>query len=61
MSEATPSELDPRIAVGAAAIVDIWMGGHQNWRHRLDESEFLESADWAQALRLSAAVLNATK
>lgn len=42
-------ERESAVTLGAAAIVDIWMGGDTSWRVRLDDSEFLESADWERA------------
>jgi hypothetical protein len=48
---------DPRIIAGACAIVDIWFGGDRSWRRRLEESEFLESADWATAVEHATAVI----
>ena len=36
--------------LAAGAIVDIMTGGSFDWRSRLDDSDFLESADWACAL-----------
>jgi hypothetical protein len=48
-----------KVTLGAAAIVDIWMGGAR-WRWRLEDSEFLSSADWLMAVRLATAVLKAT-
>jgi hypothetical protein len=53
------SEAD--ITAGAAAIVDDWSGGDTSWRARLDDSDFLESADWLKAVDLSRAVLTATR
>jgi hypothetical protein len=49
----------PREVSAAAAIVDIWMGGDQTWRARLHDSDFLESADWQNALELSRAAITA--
>jgi hypothetical protein len=46
-----------RVIEGATAIVDIWMGGNRDWRSRLEQQEFLDSADWKMALRLAEAVL----
>lgn len=46
--------------LGAGAIMDVWTGGNLDWRSRLDESDFFESADWLFALELSRAVLSAT-
>jgi hypothetical protein len=47
------------VTAGAAAIVDIWMGEDRSWRSRINDSDFLESADWMKALELSRAVLTA--
>jgi hypothetical protein len=50
---------DAQVTAGAAAIVDIWMGGDTSWRRRINDSDFLESADWLRAVELSKAVLAA--
>jgi hypothetical protein len=47
------------VTLAAAAIVDIWMGGSQDWRERLDDSDFLESADWTRAVEEAAAAIEA--
>ena len=47
----------PRRIEAASNIVDVWMGGRQEWRERLHESDFLESADWEMALQLADAAL----
>lgn len=48
------------VTTAAGAIIDIWMGGDKSWRSRLDELEFLESADWINAIEIATAVLKAT-
>jgi hypothetical protein len=54
------AEVPETVRTAAAAnIVDIWMGDNVEWRHRLEESDFLESADWAMALVLADAVFRA--
>lgn len=53
------NDLVERLPVAAAAIVAVWMGGNQEWRTRLDDSDFLESADWANAQELAKAALEA--
>lgn len=58
----TPSQAsEDAVTVGAAAVVDIWMGGDKSWRSRLDDSEFLESADWQNAIELASAVVIAAR
>lgn len=47
-----------RVASAAAAIMDVFMGGDQAWRARMDQSEILDSADWARAVELATAVLS---
>lgn len=49
---------DAEVTVGAAAVVDIWMGGDASWRWRINDSDFLESTDWLKAIELSRAVLS---
>jgi hypothetical protein len=46
------------VTIAAAAIVDIWMGGDTAWRSRLEDSDFLESADWQGAVQLAQAALD---
>lgn len=46
------------VTAAAAAIVDIWMGDDRLWRTRINDSDFLESADWTMAVRLARAVLS---
>lgn len=41
----------------AGAIIDIMSGGKLDWRSRIDESDFLESADWQTALAYARAAL----
>lgn len=60
-NQTDPDMPDPRVekvALAAAAIVDIWMGGDQSWRDRLSDSDFLESADWQRATEEAKAVLS---
>jgi hypothetical protein len=50
-----------RIAIeteAAGRIIDIMTGGQFDWRSRIDESEFLESADWQCAVAYARAALN---
>ncbi len=44
--------------LAAARIVDVMMGGRTDWRERLHDSDFLESADWATALEYARAALS---
>jgi hypothetical protein len=47
------------VTAAAAAIVDIWMGNDRSWRTRINDSDFLESADWQMAVKLATAALDA--
>ena len=51
--------IDPAIIAAAGAIIDIWMGGDKTWRSRINESDFLESYDWLNAVELATAALSA--
>lgn len=44
----------------AGAIIDAMMGGKFDWRSRIDQSDFLESADWQQALLYARAALRSS-
>jgi hypothetical protein len=52
---AGPSQIAETLAAGA--IIDVMMGGKFDWRSRLDQSDFLESADWQTALAYARAAL----
>lgn len=47
-----------REVVAAGAIIDVMMGGKFDWRSRIEDSDFLESADWQQALLYARAALS---
>ena len=44
--------------MAAGRIIDVMTGGKFDWRSRLDESDFLESADWLTALSYADAALS---
>lgn len=45
--------------LAAGRIIDIMAGGNFDWRSRLEDSDFLESADWLTALAYADAALTA--
>lgn len=47
----------PELTTAAAAIIDVMSGDDTSWRGRLHDSDFLESADWQQAVRYAEAAL----
>jgi len=49
------TKLDPKVTIGAGAIIDIMSGGKLDWRSRLEDSDFLESADWQTAVEYARA------
>lgn len=51
--------LDAKTTTGAGAIIDIMSGGKLDWRSRLEDSDFLESADWQTALEYARAAQTA--
>ncbi len=51
--------LHPSRTEAAGNIIDIMSGGRLDWRERLEDSDFLESADWLMALAYADAALRA--
>lgn len=43
--------------LAAGRIIDVMTGGKFDWRERLEDSDFLESADWLTALAYADAAL----
>ena len=52
-----PDEIAVTLAAGT--IIDMMTGGKLDWRARVGESDFLESADWLTAMAYARAALNA--
>jgi hypothetical protein len=48
----------PEITVAAAAIMDV-MVGNADWRKGLEDSDFLESADWLTACEYASRAISA--
>lgn len=57
------SAIDQQTArtLAAGKIIDIMSGGRLNWRNRLEESDFLESADWLTALAYADAAIEVSQ
>lgn len=48
-------------AEAAGRIIDVMTGGIFDWRSRIDDSEFLQSADWQCALAYARAALSCNR
>lgn len=57
-SQALPTPMSVKRTIAAGRILDVMTGGKFDWRDRLEDSDFLESADWLTALAYADAALS---